>query len=569
MNTSVRKILIAAMLLMPVSSLCAQENPHARSMREAFVMTRYAKYTDNKGAENGDSANVVWDELDGGGLVPKEKIYFVELSPNSGHIGPLYLDGHRFTFYESSADSLKPLRRILDTFDKQAPYASTYYSYKAGDEQAAFPGICVTFGTNGDSFPLRLEPEMNVRVISFKDDDGFRSTYLLSWYSRETDNSSSQQKCYETHGIFYEFHCPQMKSVPQVKSYDPDEYLERTNIGIDVASNLVWNMKKNNPQLAAELDTDTLMEKGHYTFNNMIGNLYKSPEISTNTTSYSALKAKLERMEELSKTANPTELLAICHTLGKVTDEYPSLLSGYQVEELKYLVGMIELVVPENQKHQVAEAYDHINIRKNPTEDIDRLSKKDQEFLNYNCWKLVHRPVDYTHVSFTGKGEHYTGDSQLSYFDVKGSAVEGFHAETVLKPLAPGRYRLSAVVRAAEQEHSGIHVFVKTGTGPSAKTYHKEIPAKGKKGGNVWFSAFCRFEERAASKQGVYVLDINKATANGGQGFGWNRIYIDDIVADGNNPVTYGVTTRPDIKDSNISPCEWFSACDFILEQVE
>ena len=66
MNTSVRKILIAAMLLMPVSSLCAQENPHARAMREAFVMTRYAKYT-----ENGDSANVVWDELDGGGLVPK------------------------------------------------------------------------------------------------------------------------------------------------------------------------------------------------------------------------------------------------------------------------------------------------------------------------------------------------------------------------------------------------------------------------------------------------------------------------------------------------------------------
>ena len=564
MNTPVRKLLIAAMLLMPLSSLYAQENPHARAMREAFVMTRYAKYT-----ENGDSANVVWDELDGGGLVPKEKIYFVELSPNSGHIGPLYLDGHQFTFHEDSADSLKLLRRILDAYDKQAPYASTYYSYKAGDEQAAFPGICVTFGTNGDSFPLRLEPEMNVRVISFKDEDGFRSTYLLSWYSRETEKSSSQRKCYETHGIFYEFHCPQMTSVPQVKSYDPDEYLERTNIGLDVASNLVWDVKKNNPQLASELETDTLMEKEHYTFDNMTGNLYKSPEISTNTTSYGALKAKLERMEELSKTANPTELLAICHTLDKVTGEYPSLLSGYQVEELNSLVGMIELVVPENQKHQVAEAYAHINARKNPTEDIDRLSKKDQEFLNSNCWKLVHRPVDYPHVSFTGKGEHYTGDSQLTYFDVKESAVEGFHAETTLKPLTPGRYRLSAVVRAAEQEHSGVHVFVKTGTGSSAKTYHKEIPAKGKKEGNVWFSAFCRFEERAAAKQGVYALDINKATANGGRGFGWNRIYLDDIVVDGDSPVVYGVTTRADITGSSISPSEWFSACDFILEQVE
>ncbi len=564
MNTSVRKLLIAAMLLMPLSSLYAQENPHARAMREAFVMTRYAKYT-----ENGDSANVVWDELDGGGLVPKEKIYFVELSPNSGHIGPLYLDGHQFTFHEDSADSLKLLRRILDAFDKQAPYASTYYSYKAGDEQAAFPGICVTFGTNGDSFPLRLEPEMNVRVIGFKDEDGFRSTYLLSWYSRETEKSSSQPKSYETHGIFYEFHCPQMTSVPQVKSYDPDEYLERTNIGLDAASNLVWGVKKNNPQLAAELQTDTLMEKGHYTFGNMIADLYKSPEISTNTTSYSALKAKLERMEVLSKTANPTELLAICHTLDKVTGEYPSLLSGYQVEELNSLVGMIELVVPESQKHQVAQAYENINTRRNLTEDIDRLSKNDQEFLNTNCWRMAHRSVDYPHVSFTGKGEHYTGDSQLTYFDVKGSAVEGFHAETTLKPLTPGRYRLSAVVRAAEQDHSGIHVFVKTGTGPSAKTCHKEIPAKGNKGGNVWFSAFCRFEERAAANQGVYALDINKATANGGRGFGWNRIYIDDIVVDDDTPVVFGVTTRTDITGTSTSLSKWFSACDFILEKVD
>ena len=198
MITSVKKIVLAVALVMSFCCLQAQENPHARAMRKAFVMTRYSKYTDKSAQgwvdRTADSTNVYWRELDGGGLVPKEKIYFVELSKNSGHIGPLYLDGHRFYFNDVPNESLLPLRMILDAYDKQAPYASTYYSYVAGDEQAAFPGVSVMFGPEGSTFPLKLEPEMNIRVISFKDDDGFRSTYLLSWVSHESKKSSSRRR---------------------------------------------------------------------------------------------------------------------------------------------------------------------------------------------------------------------------------------------------------------------------------------------------------------------------------------------------------------------------------------
>ena len=125
------------------------------------------------------------------------------------------------------------------------------------------------------------------------------------------------------------------------------------------------------------------------------------------------------------------------------------------------------------------------------------------------------------------------------------------------------------MVRAAELEHSGVHIFAKTGTGDSEKLYHQEIPAKGNTGGNVWFSALCRYEERAAAQQGVYGLDIHKASANGGQGYGWNRTYLEDIIIDGDSTLTYGISTRHDITGSYLYPSNWFSACDFILEAVE
>ncbi len=91
----------------------------------------------------------------------------------------------------------------------------------------------------------------------------------------------------------------------------------------------------------------------------------------------------------------------------------------------------------------------------------------------------------------------------------------------------------------------------------------------GSKGGNVWFSAFSRYEERTANKMPVYGLDMHKIKANGGMGFGWNRIYIEDIVVDGDYSITYGISTKHDITETDILPSNWFSACDFILERVE
>ena len=115
--------------------------------------------------------------------------------------------------------------------------------------------------------------------------------------------------------------------------------------------------------------------------------------------------------------------------------------------------------------------------------------------------------------------------------------------------------------------HSGMIIYAKA----NDKTVKKEIPADGDRGGNVWFSALSRFSRMANAHEGVLSLDINKATAHGGQGYGWNRIYLDDITVPNditNDSLTYGVTVDRDIVQNYGEGSNWFSACDFIVERI-
>jgi hypothetical protein len=171
---------------------------------------------------------------------------------------------------------------------------------------------------------------------------------------------------------------------------------------------------------------------------------------------------------------------------------------------------------------------------------------------------------------FTGRGEHYTTDQQTGYLHVRSENYnDGIRIENTLENMRPGRYRVSAVVRAKQTNsgHSGIVVFAQVGD----KTIQKEIPTDGDTGGNVWFSALNRFSKAANSNGDILALDVNKATAHGGVGYGWNRIYLDDITVPNNitnNKLTYGVTLDSAIVQQYGKPSKWFSACDFIVERV-
>ena len=574
------KIFIIAIMLMHISaiSLHAQENKHAQAMRTAFVETLDKKFPKDIAAKltahKDDSVRVMWTSLDGGGLVPKNKIHVVELGKNRANIGPLYLDGWRFEFRNVPDDPTLPLRQILDAFDKQSPYASSYYSYVAGDEQSAFPGVRIAYGESGDTFPLQLHPTMNVRIIGFKDEDGFRSTYLLTWYHYDEDEPvDNKHKYYMTSGLIYEFHCPKLNSIPQFKSYDDDEYLDRSNTALSVAQNMLFDIRKKDPERAKALDTDTLAEVFQYNFITMAQKLYDEPRNFNMKTSYEALRAKVALMADMGSKATHTEKKAICHTLNKEIENYPYMLSWRHAEELMDMTNEIVKNLPDDMKKQVRIAQSNIDAMRNETEENDSLSINDQVYLNRNHWKLTHESVKYTHDDmFTARGEHYSADEQTGYIHMNSedySDGKGVRFENTLKNLRPGRYRVSAVVRAdaTQSGHSSMIVFAQVGD----KIVTKEIPADGDTGGNVWFSALSRFSRMANANEGVLALDINKATAHGGQGYGWNRIYLDDItITDdiANHALTYGVTLDRSIALKYGEGSNWFSACDFIVERI-
>jgi hypothetical protein len=208
---------------------------------------------------------------------------------------------------------------------------------------------------------------------------------------------------------------------------------------------------------------------------------------------------------------------------------------------------------------------------RNLTGDIDSLSENDQDYLNRHHWTVIHDSKENNHLdAFTARGEHYTADQQTGYLHVKReNHGNGLRIQNTLENLRPGRYRVSAVVRAKKTNngHSGLLVFAQVGD----KTVLKEIPAEGDTAGNVWFSALHRFSKGANAHEGVLGLDLNKASAHGGQGYGWNRIYLDEITVtddNHNSNLTYGVTLSPDVALNAVECSDWFSACDFIIERV-
>ncbi len=276
-------------------------------------------------------------------------------------------------------------------------------------------------------------------------------------------------------------------------------------------------------------------------------------------------------MTGMGSSATLTEQKAICYTLNKEVESYPFLLSGQQVQELKRMTDGVIKDMPEELVKQAANTQLYLFNMRNQTADIDSLSDNDQDYLNRNHWTVIHQPVEYKHEDmFTARGEHYSADQQTGYLHVRvAQFYDGFRAENTLKNLRPGRYRVSAVVRASKTNsgHSSVLVFAQVGD----QTVRKEIPADGDTGGNVWFSALSRFSNRANAHEGVYALDINKASAHGGQGYGWNRIYLDDITITDDTPnhaLTYGVYFDRDVAMKNGEGSNWFSACDFIVERV-
>ena len=441
-----------------------------------------------------------------------------------------------------------PLRDILKAFDASVGQCTSCYTYTVGKgNQSAFPGVIVEYGPHGgNQHDCRFTERDNVRLISFTDADGFRSTYLILWQVEpEGDDavnidygnlkrSGGELLFRRLMVTLCWFHCPALEQTtihPLMDDYDREYFFGKSEPLGTPDKGIVIN--------SGEVQLDNLNIEGHQ------------------HRAYNTLLAKVKRMEQLVQNANANEKLAISVTLDKICDEYTALLSPWQLDELSQHVNRIIAQLKARPEDQLSSsAIIILQSKLNHTPDMASLRDQDQAYLNAMGFHLLRHDVCWDHVTYDG--QYYTGDEIVKYLDTYDSECEQkYHAEKVVNGLEPGTYSLTVAVRA-----SGLGAFVYA-LGDHNRKYLAEIPPFYTEGGSIWADAYKRIKQLEAEGRGDEVsgYDRRLARVNDGKGYGWSRITIDDIeVKDGT--LKFGVSTLPEFTGKQLR-ATWFSACDF------
>lgn len=204
------------------------------------------------------------------------------------------------------------------------------------------------------------------------------------------------------------------------------------------------------------------------------------------------------------------------------------------------------------------------------TQRMERLAQRDsiqnseqQEFLRREGWKVVrHKNGD----TYAKSGEYYTGLRERQYLDTwsRDNTME-YEVEKTEK-VAPGIYRLTAMART---DGHGCDIFARS----DGKELRSAVPPYGNTGGELWMEARRMSEAAADTTRNADSTATLKLTglwqnildANGGKGFGWSRVTIDNITVGPDGTVTYGVSNAR----SGEWDGTWFSATDFRLEKTD
>ena len=208
--------------------------------------------------------------------------------------------------------------------------------------------------------------------------------------------------------------------------------------------------------------------------------------------------------------------------------------------------------------------------RKENTHDGIFYKPDEWDFLSERGWRVLR--ADHCD-RYTSSGQYYTG-SGARYIDTYDSRHRQLFTIERTEPLQPGTYRLTACVRADGQ---GAYVYAFTDTlAENGTVYQTEIPADDNTGGGLWREARLKRDSIDAyvstNPESVRPADYDYlraiAEANGGRGFGWNRIALPLVVVKKPTLIHYGVSTVPSLTGHTWLG-QWFSACDFELKRID
>ncbi|MBR6456774.1 MAG: PspC domain-containing protein [Prevotella sp.] len=191
-------------------------------------------------------------------------------------------------------------------------------------------------------------------------------------------------------------------------------------------------------------------------------------------------------------------------------------------------------------------------------------------FLQENGWKVV--KAENCNNRFTAHGEYYVEENRWNrYLDCYNEQGRQRYRVERTDTLMPGNYYLTCAARANGR---GAFVYLLV----NGKKELIEIPVNGNTRGNIFAAAKGETDRisrdmksgKISKEEAQKRLEPfrNMAFANGGLGYGWDRIGFSSFVITKPTAVSYGLTSDSDFTGQAFRG-QWFSACDFIIKRVE
>jgi len=324
-------------------------------------------------------------------------------------------------------------------------------------------------------------------------------------------------------------------------------------------------VKENKNSSQIEIDTTYIDGKWAVSTQFHRGVLRAMDHVSDYQDGFPALMNKMNELVERSEGASDAQLASIGFALKREASRYELLLTPEQFAML--WKGLYNL--ESKAKNGDPQIQDYFKA----AESILRGKVNESVRLEYHDAKRHQflRDIGFTVTKNVGgrwyyavSGKHYTGNPDLEYLDACADedGVLKYHAQHVERNLKPGIYRLTAAGRTSYSGYTGAFIFAQT----EGKPLLKEIPACDDHEGDIWKDAAIRVKEADETGQQISPQDVRIALANGGMGYGWSKIVIDNIEVR-NGTLTYGVSCDSGFTGKQFTG-RWLSAVDFVLERV-
>ena len=453
-------------------------------------------------------------------------------------------------FVEFTCKDAKPLNRVIKVFEELEHFADDSRGFRGVGKELTRALRVVTGSKDRKTntfYPLSLYE--NARVLIFGiTAEGLKHGFILQW----NDLLNGEKRGSITFVCGFEMEFVKLEKGEDEISMDS----VRTAIKIGEAV-------KGKP--LEGIDTTYIDGKWAVTSKYHCDILRSMDQVSDRQDGFPALHSKICELVESCKSASDIQLASIGFALKREASRYELLLTPEQFALIWGGIYKLENKA-KNADPQIQDYFkaSEIILRSKINESVylEWTDEKRHKFLQKIGFTVTKDEGGRPYFAVWGK--HYSGNPDLEYLDGccdEDGALE-YTAEHVETDLKPGIYRVTAAGRASGHGESGAFIFAKT----ENNTLLKEIPACDDRGGDIWQQAAIRVKEADEKGSQNSPKDVRMALANGGMGYGRNRVVIDNIVVrDGS--LTYGVTCDPEMTGKRLKQ-RWLSAVDFELERV-